>query len=150
MPGPPAARVYHTLEIWQTSFDQAARVVANFGDDKTLGSRTARRVTRQHGQIHRVPVHGGLSGATRRPAAILQELDRQCRALLGAEDPRRTRPRAIHQVLYREYLGSDLTEPAYGPVEFELTSVQMTGTTLSGIVVPKNLQNKRVPRIYQE
>jgi hypothetical protein len=53
-------------------------------------------------------------------------------------------------VLYREYLGSDLTEPAYGPVEFELTSVQMTGTTLSGIVVPKNLQNKRVPRIYQE
>ncbi|MEN3286565.1 MAG: hypothetical protein V7634_865 [Bradyrhizobium sp.] len=53
-------------------------------------------------------------------------------------------------MLYREYLGSDLTEPAYGPVEFELTSVQMTGTTLSGIVVPKNLQNKRVPRIYQE
>jgi hypothetical protein len=53
-------------------------------------------------------------------------------------------------VLYREYLGSDLTEPAYGPVEFELTSVQMTGTTLSGIVVPKNLQNKRVPGIYQE
>jgi hypothetical protein len=51
------------------------------------------------------------------------------------------------QVLYREYLGSDMTEPAYGPVEFELTSVQMTGTTLSGTVVVNNLQNRRFPRI---
>jgi hypothetical protein len=34
---PPSARVYHTLEIWQSSFDQAARVVANVGDDMTLG-----------------------------------------------------------------------------------------------------------------
>ncbi|MGY3134095.1 hypothetical protein ACVWZM_004777 [Bradyrhizobium sp. USDA 4501] len=30
------------------------------------------------------------------------------------------------QVLYREYLGSDLTEPDYGPIEFELRSVQMS------------------------
>jgi hypothetical protein len=34
---PPSARVYHTLEIWQASFDQAARVVANVGDDIMLG-----------------------------------------------------------------------------------------------------------------
>ena len=40
-----------------------------------------------------------------------------------------------------------MTEAAFGPVEFELTSVQMTGTTLSGTVVVKNLQNKRFPRI---
>ena len=34
---PPGAQVYHTLEIWQASFDQAARVVANVGDDIMLG-----------------------------------------------------------------------------------------------------------------
>ncbi|WP_429798377.1 DUF1833 family protein [Bradyrhizobium japonicum] len=50
-------------------------------------------------------------------------------------------------VLYREYLNSDLTEPAYGPVEFELREVKMVGTSLSGTVVVKNLQNKRFPRI---
>jgi hypothetical protein len=50
-------------------------------------------------------------------------------------------------VLYREYLSSDLTEPAYGPVEFELREVQMTGTWLTGTVMVKNLQNKRFPRL---
>ena len=51
------------------------------------------------------------------------------------------------QVLYREYLGSDLTEPAYGPIEFELRSVQMVGASLTGTVMVKNLQNKRFPRV---
>jgi predicted metal-binding protein len=42
---PPSARVYHTLEIWQASFEQAVRVVANVGDDICSVSRMARRVT---------------------------------------------------------------------------------------------------------
>ena len=70
---------------------------------------------------------------------VARELVPKIRAALGV--------RQYMQVLYREYLGSNLTEPAYGPVEFELTSVQMTGTTLSGTVVVKNLQNRRFPRI---
>jgi hypothetical protein len=49
-------------------------------------------------------------------------------------------------VTYREYLGSDTTEPAYGPIEFVLSNVQMTGPTLTGTVVVKNLQNKQFPR----
>jgi hypothetical protein len=53
-------------------------------------------------------------------------------------------------VLYREYLCSDLTEPVCGSVEFELTSVQTIGTMLSGIVVVKNLQNKRFPAYHEE
>jgi len=34
---PPSARVFHTLEIWQSSFDQPARIVANVGDDMFFG-----------------------------------------------------------------------------------------------------------------
>jgi len=34
---PPSARIYHTLEIWQSSFDEPARIVANVGDDVILG-----------------------------------------------------------------------------------------------------------------
>src|SRR6516162_7137136 len=34
---PPSARVFYTLEIWQSSFAQPARVVANVGDDIVLG-----------------------------------------------------------------------------------------------------------------
>jgi hypothetical protein len=34
---PPGARIFYTLEIWQSSFEQPARVVANVGDDMVLG-----------------------------------------------------------------------------------------------------------------
>jgi hypothetical protein len=34
---PPSARIFYTLEIWQSSFAQAARVVANVGDDMVFG-----------------------------------------------------------------------------------------------------------------
>ncbi|MGJ4896582.1 MULTISPECIES: DUF1833 family protein [unclassified Bradyrhizobium] len=70
---------------------------------------------------------------------VARDVVPQIRAALGV--------RAYIDVLYREYLGSDLTGPAYGPVQFELRNNQMTGTTVTGTVIAKNLQNKRFPRI---
>ena len=70
---------------------------------------------------------------------VNRELVPLIRAALGV--------RQYIQVLYREYLSSDLTEPAYGPVEFELREVQMVGTSLTGTAMVKNLQNKRFPRL---
>jgi len=70
---------------------------------------------------------------------VNRELVPLIRAALGV--------RQYIQVLYREYLSSDLTEPAYGPVEFELHEVQMVGMSLTGTVMVKNLQNKRFPRL---
>jgi hypothetical protein len=144
----PSARVYHTLEIWQPSFDQAARVVANVGDDVVLGIEAGG--ARNGGEMVTFIACPFTAGYPEQregqpPSCkisinnVARELVPKIRAALGV--------RQYIQVLYREYLGSDLTEPAYGPVEFELTSVQMTGTTLSGTVVVKNLQNKRFPRI---
>jgi hypothetical protein len=50
-------------------------------------------------------------------------------------------------LLCREYLGSDLTEPAYGPIEFELRNVQMVGASLTCTAMVRNPQNKRFPRL---
>jgi hypothetical protein len=43
---PPSARIFYTLEIWQASFAQAARVVANVGSDMQFGIEPAARATR--------------------------------------------------------------------------------------------------------
>src|SRR5262252_1711229 len=34
---PPSARVFHTLEIWQSSIDETARIVSNVVDDMFFG-----------------------------------------------------------------------------------------------------------------
>jgi hypothetical protein len=72
------------------------------------------------GHIHCLPVHGRVSRAARGPATDEQiKIDNVNRELVpkirAAFDVRE-----YIQILYREYLGTDLTEPAYGPVEFEL------------------------------
>jgi hypothetical protein len=37
---PPGARIFYTLEIWQSSFAQPARVVADVGNDIVFGIET--------------------------------------------------------------------------------------------------------------
>lgn len=145
---PPSARVYFTLEIWQSSFAQPARVVANVGDDMSFGIEagaprdagstvvflacpfTADYPEQREGQPPSTKI---------KIDNVNRELVPQIRAALGT--------RQYIQILYREYLGSDLTEPAYGPVEFQLSNVQMVGASLTGTAVVKNLQNKRFPRL---
>jgi Domain of unknown function (DUF1833) len=41
---PPSARIYYTLEIWQSSFDEPARIVANVGDICFSELSLARRI----------------------------------------------------------------------------------------------------------
>jgi hypothetical protein len=50
----------------------------------------------------------------------------------------------------RAHRNFDLTEPTYGPIEFELRDVQMVGASLSGIAMVRNLQNKRFSTDQQE
>jgi hypothetical protein len=44
---PPSARIYYTLEIWQSSLAQRARVVANVGQDMVLGIEAGRATRSQ-------------------------------------------------------------------------------------------------------
>ncbi|MGY4259763.1 hypothetical protein ACVI1L_006831 [Bradyrhizobium sp. USDA 4516] len=145
---PPSARIYYTLELWQSSFDQPARVVANVGDDMTFGLEAgAPRNGGESVTFIACPFEAGYPeqkegqppSTTIKIDNVNRELVPKIRAAQGT--------REYIQVLYREYLGSDLTEPAYGPIEFELRSVQMVAASLTGTVMVKNLQNKRFPRL---
>jgi hypothetical protein len=145
---PPSSRVYYTLEIWQASFDQPALVVANVGDDMTFGIEAgAPRNSGQTVTFIACPFQAdypeqreGQPPQTKiKIDNVNRELVPKIRAAMSV--------RQYIQVLYREYLGSDLTEPAYGPVEFELREVQMVGASLTGTVMVKNLQNKRFPKL---
>ncbi|UGA46734.1 DUF1833 family protein [Bradyrhizobium quebecense] len=145
---PPSARIYYTLELWQSSFDQPARVVANVGDDMAFGLEAgAPRNAGETVTFIACPFQAGYPeqkegqppSTTIKIDNVNRELVPKIRAAQGT--------REYIQVLYREYLGSDLTEPAYGPIEFELRSVQMVGASLTGTVMVKNLQNKRFPRL---
>ena len=145
---PPSARVFYTLEIWQSSFAQAARVVANVGDDMVFGiEQGAPRDAGAMVTFLACPFTAAYpeqrEGQPPSTKITIDNVNRELvpliRAALGV--------RQYIDVLYREYLSSDLTEPAYGPVEFELREVQMTGTSLTGTVMVKNLQNKRFPRL---
>ncbi|SHJ69819.1 protein of unknown function [Bradyrhizobium lablabi] len=145
---PPSARVYFTLEIWQASFASPARVVANVGDDMYFGiEATAPRNPGQTVLFIACPFSAeypeqreGQPPSTKiKIDNVNRELVPQIRAALGV--------RQYIDILYREYLGSDLTQPAYGPIEFQLANVQMVGVSLTGTAVVKNLQHKRFPRL---
>ncbi|WP_316172407.1 DUF1833 family protein [Bradyrhizobium sp. SZCCHNRI2049] len=144
---PPSARVYVTLEIWQSSFDAPARVVANVADDMTFGIEPgAARNPGETVTFIACPFTAEYPEQREgQPPSSRITIDNVARELV----PKIRAAQAVREyitVIYREYLGSDLTEPAYGPVEFELRTVEMTGTKLTGTVMVKNLMNRRFPK----
>lgn len=52
-------------------------------------------------------------------------------------------------VAYREYRSDDLTAPCYGPVEFKMRKVTMSGATLTGVARLEDLATRKFPaRVY--
>lgn len=53
-------------------------------------------------------------------------------------------------VILRRYLEDDVTEPVYGPVEFKVRQVRVTGTRVEGTATLEDLTNMKFPsRVYQ-
>jgi hypothetical protein len=109
---PPSARIFYTLEIWQSSFDAPARVAANVGEDMVLGIEAG--APHDGGALVKFaacPVTADYpeQRAGHAPTSkikignVNRELVPKICAALGV--------REYIQVLYREYLGTDLTEP---------------------------------------
>ncbi|WP_454917271.1 DUF1833 family protein [Xanthobacter sediminis] len=48
-------------------------------------------------------------------------------------------------IVYRQYHEDDMSEPVYGPVEFLLTKVTVTGTTVEGTATFSDLTNMKFP-----
>lgn len=145
---PPSVRIYFALEIWQSSFDAPARVVANVGDDMSFGledsaphnpGETVLFTACPFTSTYPEQREGQPPSANITIDNVNRELVPKIRAALGV--------RQYIQILYREYLSNDLTEPAFGPVEYQLSNVVMIGATLTGTAMVKNLQNKRFPAL---
>jgi hypothetical protein len=51
--------------------------------------------------------------------------------------------------IYREYRSDDLSAPCFGPVEFTVRNITMSGTRIDGMASIDNLANKKFPtRVY--
>lgn len=133
---PPSVLTYITLEVNHPSFAQPARIVANVADDMTLGGQL--HVACPFEAAYPEQREGQPPSTKVKIDNVNRELVPKIRAALGT--------RAYIKVLYREYLSSDLTAPAYGPVEFLLKDVAMVGTSLTGSATVAMLTNKRFPR----
>ena len=147
---PPGGTTYHALELEHPSFDQPVYVVADAPDDIELGIE-AGSDPNQGAMVNHIacPFRCGYPEQREGQAPQCQvSIDNVNRELLpkirAAQEVR-----AAIKVTYREYLDTDLTEPAYGPVQFTLFKVTVKGATLTGTIVVGNLQNKRFPRADQ-
>lgn len=145
---PPSVRLYQTLEVNHPSFAAPFYIVTNVGSDMSFGIETGADIN-SGSTVSFIACPCQASYPEQRegqpPTAqikidnVNRELVPSIRAASGV--------RAYIQVYYREYLSSDLTEPAYGPIGFQLINVQMVGVSLTGTAMVKNLQNKRFPRL---
>jgi hypothetical protein len=144
---PPDELTYYTLEIWHSSFDVPARVVTGVGDDMQFGiEASAARNAGEMVTFIACPVKAEWpeqrEGFPPQSKVSIDNVNRELRPKIKAA----MMIREYIKVIYREYLDSDLTEPSYGPVEFTLKDVTMTGATLTGTATVANLLNKRFPR----
>lgn len=55
--------------------------------------------------------------------------------------------RADLTLIYREYRTDDVSEPCYGPVEFQVRQARMTGTRIDGVAKLADLVNTKFPRM---
>lgn len=57
--------------------------------------------------------------------------------------------RADMVCIYRQYREDDLSEPCYGPIQFNLKQVQVNGTRVTGTLKIDDLANRRFPnKVY--
>lgn len=144
---PPNVRTYVTLEVQHPSFAEPARIVAGVGDNMEFGIEDGAAYNAGETvlfiafpvEVDYPEVREGQPPSSKvKIDNVNRELAPKIRAAVGV--------RAYLKVIYREYLSSDLTEPAYGPVEFLLKNVQMVGASLTGTAMVAMLLNKRFPR----
>lgn len=146
----PGQTVYCTLEFEHPTFDQPVYMVANVADDVSLGIEVGSDAN-SGAMVNHIAVPCKIDYPEQSEGQAPQcniSVDNVHRELVPKIKEAMS-VRASIRVTYREYLDDDLTEPAYGPVQFRLSKVTMKATTLTGTIVVGNLQNKRFPRADQ-
>lgn len=76
---------------------------------------------------------------------IIDNVGRRLQPYLNAA----VRVRANLTLIFRQYLSDDVSEPSYGPVEFVVRNVKITGARVEGTAKLEDLANAKFPtRVY--
>jgi hypothetical protein len=148
---PPGVLVYATLELQHPAFIQGGvnvpiRVVTGVADDMSFGIEAGATFdggTMQTFQA--VPFFAERPEFAEGKAPECQvTVDNIGREIVGYLDAA-IQVRADLIVLYREYRSDDLTEPCYGPIQFIMRKITVTGATVVGTANIDDLANRKFP-----
>lgn len=144
---PPSVTVYVTLELWHTSFADPVRVVTNVIDDQTFTLEAgAPRNAGEAVLFTAVPCRADWPEVGERTAPQVRvTIDNIGRELVPILENALSY-RGDLSVLYREYRSDDTSEPCYGPVEFVIKRVSVTGSSVVGMAQIVDLANRKFPR----
>jgi hypothetical protein len=148
---PPGVTIYHTLELQHPAFLVGAvvtpvRCVNGVADAMSFGIEVGGLYGGGTSQsFDAIPFSAELpefaEGKTPSCQVTVDGIARELTAgLEGA-----VQIKADLKVLYRQYRSDDLTEPCYGPVEFVMKKVRVSGTTVVGTAQLADLSSRKFP-----
>lgn len=137
---PPQVVIYCTLELQHPAFATPVRVVNGVVSDMTFTLEDTSTVT-----FTAVPFYAERPEfAEGRMPTCSVTVDNVARELLPQIEAA-VQVKADLVVLYREYRSDDLTEPCYGPIQFQMRKITAKGTSLTGVAQLDDLANRKFP-----
>lgn len=147
---PPNVLVHNTLELQHPTFDQPARVVAGVPDDMNFTLEAGATPNGGESVLFQACEFWAEypEVAEGKPPECRVSVDNVARLLVPALN-NAVATRADLIAIWRQYRSDDLTEPCFGPVQFNVRRVTMTGTRIQGVARIDDLVNKKFPsRVY--
>lgn len=148
---PPGVTVYQTLELQHPAFIQDAvnvpiRVVNGVDEDKIFGIEAGAVFNGGGvGTFQAIPFFAErpefAEGRTPSCSVTVDGVGRELTLYL--EDAVQVKADLV--VLFREYRSDDLAEPCYGPIQFVMRSVKVSGTQVIGTAQLDDLANRKFP-----
>jgi Domain of unknown function (DUF1833) len=142
---PPGLVVYDTIELQHTSFAEPVRVV-NAAEDQTLTLEAGADPDGGSAVVFTaIPFSADKPEyAEGRVPQCTVTIDNVARELVEPLEAA-VQYRADLYAIFRQFRSDDTTEPCYGPVEFVIKKVTVSGTRVQGVAILDNLSNKRFP-----
>lgn len=149
---PPGIKVYDTLELIHPAFiDESGpfsvRAVTRVKDDMNFTLEAGAPLNPGQSVVFRAinffserPEFA--EGVTPQCEVIVDNVGRELMPYLETMVGTRANLTAI----YRQYRSDDLTEPCYGPVEFQIKKVTVSMTRVQGTAMLDNLSNTKFPK----
>ena len=153
---PASVQVYFTLELQHPGFvDESTtpvpiRCVTDVYEDMQLGIEGGAVFDAgQMATFAAIPFHADFpefaEGTVPQTRIVVDNVSRELVPHINSA----VQFRADLIAIYREYRPDDLSAPCFGPVEFIVRQVSMTGTRIEGMASIDDLANKKFPsRVY--